>query len=429
MITRVEVTGYKSLREVQGIEIRPLTLLAGANSSGKSSIIQPLLLLKQTLETSYDPGVLFLNGPNVRFTAAEQLLSRTGKRSQVATFKVSVETNGTSRVAIQYKHVSKEGLDIEDMEYTENGTLRKLRLGMSRDEIAPILPDDFRNFVTRTQQGTVEVVRRRCFLDVLWIPQDRAEGRTFTFGLAPTARVETALRSIVHVPGLRGNPERDYSVSAVGPDFPGTFETYVAGVIARWQADKAEELDGLGEDLELLGLTWKVSAKHINETQVELQVGRLSHAVTGGAHDLVSIADVGFGVSQTLPILVALRAARPGQLIYLEQPEIHLHPRAQAAMATVLANAIRRGVRVVVETHSSILLLEIQALVARGEILTPSDVKLHWFARRPDGATVVSSTDLDEAGTFGDWPEDFGSVEMDAQKRFFDASEAQLRKK
>jgi len=116
-------------------------------------------------------------------------------------------------------------------------------------------------------------------------------------------------------------------------------------------------------------------------------------------------------------------------LIYLEQPEIHLHPRAQAAMATVLANAIRRGVRVVVETHSSILLLEIQALVARGEILTPSDVKLHWFARRPDGATVVSSTDLDEAGTFGDWPEDFGSVEMDAQKRFFDASEAQLRKK
>ena len=68
-ITRITVAGFKSIAEEQSVEIRPLTILAGANSSGKSSIMQPLLLLKQTLDATYDPGALLLNGPNVRFTS------------------------------------------------------------------------------------------------------------------------------------------------------------------------------------------------------------------------------------------------------------------------------------------------------------------------------------------------------------------------
>ena len=73
-LTAIVLHGFKSFRDETRIEIRPLTLLAGANSSGKSSAIQPLLLLKQTLEVGYDPGPLLLNGPNVKFTAMEQLL-------------------------------------------------------------------------------------------------------------------------------------------------------------------------------------------------------------------------------------------------------------------------------------------------------------------------------------------------------------------
>src|SRR5207245_2283575 len=112
--------------------------------------------------------------------------------------------------------------------------------------------------------------------------------------------------------------------------------------------------------------------------------------------------DVGLGVSQTLPVLVALHAARPNQLIYVEQPETHLHPRAQIALAQVLASAIKRGVRIVAETHSALLLLGVQTLVAEGK-LQPDEVKLHWF-RLEDGRTIVQSADLDKAGRFGDWP-------------------------
>ena len=75
--------------------------------------------------------------------------------------------------------------------------------------------------------------------------------------------------------------------------------------------------------------------------------------------------------------------------------------------------------RVVVETHSSLLLLGVQTLVAEGK-LPPDHVALHWFERDNDGATTVTSADLDEAGAFGDWPEDFGDVELKSESRYLD---------
>ncbi len=89
-IEAITVGGYKSLGSEQSIEIRPLTLLAGANSSGKSSIMQPLLLLKQTLEASYDPGPLLLYGPNVKFTSGQQIFSRTSAKAAADRFSVAI---------------------------------------------------------------------------------------------------------------------------------------------------------------------------------------------------------------------------------------------------------------------------------------------------------------------------------------------------
>lgn len=70
-ITAISVRGFKSLYDESRIEIRPLTILAGANNSGKSSIMQPLLLMKQTLEAPYDPGALWLDGHNISFSATD----------------------------------------------------------------------------------------------------------------------------------------------------------------------------------------------------------------------------------------------------------------------------------------------------------------------------------------------------------------------
>ncbi|GAC1318540.1 MAG: hypothetical protein NVSMB14_16220 [Isosphaeraceae bacterium] len=232
------------------------------------------------------------------------------------------------------------------------------------------------------------------------------------------------IQAVIHLPGLRGAPERLYPVAGIGPFFPGRVDFYTAGLIDSWATDAKDLLGSLGKDLEYLGLTWKVEARRVNDAYIELHVGRLPKMKRGGSQDLVNIADVGLGVSQILPVLVALRAARPGQLVYIEQPEIHLHPRAQVAMAKLFANAAKRGARVVVETHSSLLLLGIQTLVAEGE-LDPSLVGLNWFSRK-NGITEIQRAELDDAGRFGDWPEDFADVSLDAEHRYLTAAEQRL---
>jgi len=185
----------------------------------------------------------------------------------------------------------------------------------------------------------------------------------------------------------------------------------------------------LAKALETMGLTWKVKADLVEDTQVELKVGRLPHSRRGGAHDLVSIADVGLGVSQSLPVVVALLAARPGQLVYLEQPEIHLHPLAQRRLADIFKDAVNRGIVSVVETHSALLLREVQTLIAKGE-LRKEDVALHWVQRDENGETTIRTADLDDNGAYcSDWPEDFDKTELEAEQAYLNAVEAKGAKK
>lgn len=427
-ITGIAVRGYKSLYEECRLEIRPLTILAGANSSGKSSIMQPLLMLKQTLEATYDPGALLLDGPNVRFTYAKQLLSQLSSASYTDSFTLKIDI-GSNYIKNTFKKTPKKGIELIEMTYKVDKEEITLSPKMTSEDIKNVLPErlyDLQKSISKTIEEGLQwnIERTRCFLGF----NLRIRGqKTFTNVFTRTTLFETDIRQLIHVPGLRGNPERTYKTTAIGKEFPGTFEVYVASVVHHWQKTKDNRLRDLGSVLETLGLTCKVDAKQLDDTQVELRVGRLPTA-KGRAKNMVSIADVGFGVSQTLPVLVALLVAESGQLVYLEQPEIHLHPRAQAALAEILADAAKRGVRVVVETHSELLLLAVQSLVAERK-LSPDLVKLHWFTRREDGVTEVSSAELDHAGAFGDWPEDFGDVSMKLESRYLDAAESRLWKR
>ena len=421
-VTGVTVSGYKSLAVPQGIEIRPLTILAGANSSGKSSLMQPLLLLKQTLEASYDPGPLLLNGPNVKFTSVDQLLSRTAKSTPADVFSIEIEMAGGLRCLLEFKKYPKHGIRLVRQRTVDvEGHEIELRPEMPPADVAAALPDSFKSLAQGLPKrySTWRVSRNRCFLEAEVTTPD-SEG-VLRFGPpGGVGHAQPLIMGLIHLPGLRGNPARTYPVTAIGETFPGSFEAYVASILMDWQRNDKPKLTQLGHDLETLGLTWKVAVTPIDDTQVEMQVGRLPHAIRGGAWDMVNLADVGFGVSQTLPVLVALLAAQSGQLVYLEQPEIHLHPRAQSALAEVIAAAAGRGARVVVETHSNLLLLGFQTVVREGRLPT-SDIKLHWFKRSQDGSTEITSADLDGEGRFGNWPEDFAEVLLQAEGRYLDA--------
>ena len=383
-ITRIAVEGFKSIVKKQSIDIAPLTILAGANSSGKSSIIQPLLLLKQTLEADYDPGVLLLAGPNVKFTSADQFLSSPRESNGGKTMSVEIRL-GERRYAIVFGKSRDGNIRLSEQKFGK-GTLTP--------QYSASLKDAFRDARGKP-------------------PLPAAAGEL-------SKEVESSLRQIIHVPGLRGNPERNYPAAATGPRFPGTFEKYIGSIIWRWR-DVPEKQHSLNKDLEHLGLTKSVSARALSEAEIEIRVSR----PRGSSREMLSLADVGLGVSQILPLIVALRVAGSRELVYIEQPEVHLHPRAQGKLADILAKAAKRRVKIVIETHSSLLLRAIQTLIAKGD-LPPRLVRLHWFSLDNRGFTRIASAAMDKNGAFGEWPEDFGEVSLESDKEYLDAVESRI---
>lgn len=437
-ITKLTVKGFKSLRQQQHIDIRPLTIIAGVNSSGKSSMIQPLLLLKQTIEAPYDPGPLLLDGPNVSITKIEQVLSREQNLAKAEKdFTIDFALSSGEEIQLRFGRAPSGDVRLRSFVTNPEGPNRiALSEGMSQNEIRAAIPinirqdvqDLFENLFKQAHENVEpswNITRNRWLLSAnVTSASGRLEGVNLSV-IRNQDQFENVVARIIHLPALRGNPRRTYRTAAVEQKYPGVFNDYTAGIIAAWQNRKQNYLIAqLRADLEHLGLTWKVEARQLDDTSVELLVGRLPHAQQGGARDLVNIADVGFGVSQTLPVVVALIVAAPGQLLYLEQPEIHLHPRAQAAFADLLQAAVDRGAKVLVETHSALLIRAIQTLVANGK-LKSDDVALHWFSRDATrGWTTVTSATLDRLGSFGDWPEDFDEVTLKADHDYLTAAEA-----
>lgn len=396
--------------------------------------MQPFLMMKQTLDSAFDPGPLLLYGPNVKVTDTEQILSRGKSRMDVVDeFTVGFESYGRARelafavvdqqLQIKTDTLSGEGDTIRLTKPLNSEAEKALRTRFKED--ADRYVSIFKNAAgdPNDSDWNLSVDRNRCFLDLQFDIGDDRKRYGFRVGDQFTDEqlwIEL-LRGIIHVPGLRGNPERAYNKSAVGSTFPGTFETYVASIVLQWTKSDPEKLGQLSGQLKKLGLTWKLHARRLNDASIELLVGRTQRAQQGGANDLVSVADVGFGVSQTLPVLVALIVASPGQIVYLEQPEIHLHPRAQYALSEPLVEAARRGVRVVVETHSSLLIRGIQTAVAN-KTLRPEMIAFNWFGRNATtGFQTITVAEVDSAGRFGDWPLDFDEVSQDADWQYLDA--------
>ena len=431
----LSVAGFKSVREPIELRIAPLTLISGTNSAGKSSFMQPFLVMKQTLESGFDPGAILLYGPNAKFTLSKQALSRGKSReTQAERFTVGLRSGqwgrrieyveGPDGFSIGADTVFNSGRELRLTQNTKSSQLesRVEEFADANDFLLQGIRDN--SLFSDYEKISYSVEREGCMLDVT-MRLENSGGFQLNLGSSPfelhTSLWTSLLRGIIHVPGLRGNPEREYARSATGTSFPGTFEIYVASIILGWAQNEPKMLEILSHELESLGLTWKVIGRKKNDAAVEVLVGRLPHAQQGGALDMVSVADVGFGVSQTLPVIISLLVAQPGQIVYLEQPEIHLHPRAQVHLAQALVAAANRGVKVVAETHSSLLIRAIQTQIAEGAIRAKA-VSMNWFSR--DDQTGFSRLDvasLDDAGRFGDWPLDFDEVMQDADLAYIDA--------
>lgn len=437
-ITELNISGYKSLGKTQSLTIRPITLLAGANSSGKSSMLQPLLLLKQTLEASHDPGPLKIDGPNVVFSNTSQMFSHAANHEAANELKVGIGYMGDGvqrSLALEFEQTEDRTISLarekvgkyryeqgiakygEKVEITEGpidvDTARKAARDFGYREFQSDGYPAWLNDVS------ARGVRTRCFLN---IEVERVfEGLGTHFHIPTGSQVDSLISGLIHVPSFRGPVNsRTLPRVPIAKNFPGLMHSYLASLIHFWGLE-SQQLAGLEQDLETLGLATKVKVQPVDDTSLEVMVGRHIPGSQKNRQQSVNVSDVGSGLSHVMAVLVALWAANSDQLVIIELPELHLHPRAVHLLAKVLLSAEERGVQMVVETHSELLLLGIQTLVASGE-LDPNRVSLNWFSLDDDGDTIINQADVNPDGSFGDWPVDFLEVEMFAQASYLEGA-------
>ena len=126
----------------------------------------------------------------------------------------------------------------------------------------------------------------------------------------------------------------------------------------------------------------------------------------------VLLTDVGFGVSQILPVIALCYYAPRGSVVLLEQPEIHLHPRVQAGLADVLIDAIKtREIQIIVESHSEHLLRRLQRNIAE-ETVSPHDTAL-YFCEIDAGVSRLTALQVDMYGNIENWPDGFFGDEFE----------------
>ena len=221
-------------------------------------------------------------------------------------------------------------------------------------------------------------------------------------GLIVGEALKHTLQKLFPMGPFRKSPERLYTFSGTAPQHVG----YQGDLLPDFLLRHPERVAETNEWLKRLDIDYKLEVKSVDAYSGDLFEVRLMDI---RRKEPVSVAwkDVGYGISQLLPFIVQSLVSEK-QIISIEQPEVHVHPKLQADLGDLLAEAIKepRQNRFIVETHSEHLILRLQRLVYKGKI-KPEDVSVIYVSRGPDGAKAERLR-LDEEGDFIDeWPNGF----------------------
>lgn len=450
MLTRLEFTNFKSWPKAD-LTCGRITGAFGTNSSGKTSLIQFILLLKQTKDATDRALSLDLNGDLVRLGTIRDAIHRHDESQTIdwklsfqlpqelvlsnpSERKTSVVAKGqrltlSSSVAVQQQAPKCRSLDYRLGDVSFSLTARRGDGSQFELQVKPA-KDAKGNFsFVRTKGRPWQLpgpINSYAFPD-----QARTYYQNASFLADLEAAYEAELDRVFYLGPLREFPQRDYLWARSRPSDVGQRgEKVVDAILAATEARETRNLkprshlkqfqEMIAYWLREMGLIESFSVVEIAEGSNRWQTRVKTRA---GASEVL-LTDVGFGVSQVLPVVTLLQYVPEGSTVILEQPEIHLHPLAQAGLADVIIQAAtHRRVQVILESHSEHLLLRLQRRIAE-ESISSDDVKL-YFCDAPRGVSTLTPLDVDVFGNIGNWPEKFMG---DAFNETAEAEMARLRR-
>jgi len=429
MLTGLQLTNFKSWDDTGPIRLAPLTVLFGRNSSGKSSLLQSMLLMKQTGESLDPRQVLDFGGPekyvdlgsyqdvvldhdtgrNIGLTFRWQLKDPVALRASSASQLTASDLGFSVSIGQERKEQQLSEIFVQRMSYRVNDDPNRNATMLRRSRNGYDLSTRGLGIRRRSTEYESLPAPIKCY----GFPDDALTNFVGARILTELShQFDELMSAISYVGPLRERPQRGYQWRGTSPAFVGPLgENTVGAILAARREKRTVGRRGfeanLGYWLKHLGMIdrFKVEQVSAPAEQYELKIN------AAGSNTQVSITDVGFGVSQVLPVLVQVFYAPTGSSVILEQPEIHLHPAAQSALGDVLLAAIKdNGVQLLVETHSEHLLHRIQRRIAE-ERISKDDVAMYFIESR-DGRSEINELKVDEYGNITNWPQNFFGDEM-----------------
>ena len=443
MFKHLRIQNFKAWKDTGSIRMAPITLFFGANSSGKSSIGQFLMMLKQTVESPDRSSVFYPGGTN----SAVQLSSYLEMVfARDPAHKIEFEYQWSLQDTLRIKDpVSEQSFSGNELAFQAEVELKKNQPTPVLGSLKYVLMEDDKNSISIEMKRTPEArskykVEATDYFLIRKPGRVRDPGAPVRFYGFPSEVVayhqnadfvqelnlqhEKLFRSLYYLGPLRTKTERLYPWAGNEPDSVGyAGENTVDAILAardrkinlgykQWTKPLEEIIALKLKEMELIE-EFRINSisDQRQEYEVKLQT-RLSK-------DWGDLPDVGFGISQVLPVLVQCFYAPSGSIILMEQPEIHLHPRAQSALADVMIDVINsredsanRDIQLVIETHSEHFLRRLQRRIAEDKI---SQEKVSaYFAKvsNSNREPILEPLEIDRYGNIRNWPEHFFGDEM-----------------
>lgn len=363
MLTQIDLQHFKCF-ELLKLPLCPLTLLSGPNSSGKSSVLQALILLQQTMREHEWSTRLMLNGMSIQLGTVQDVVDKEhGKNAiEIGVFDSKVSCR-----------------------WTFSGD--RLEMSMMIDKVC-IGGEFYEKFI------------KLRFL----LPPELYESSSL---------LTKRLRNLTYIGAERLGPREVYSLedpqSAI---VVGTIGEYAASMF--WWGSSEHILDELALPNIPDTLYQQVNArmrKFFPGSEIVVEPVKQANAVnlgfrTSNETDFHRPAHAGFGLTQVFPIVVAALSASKDDILLIENPEVHLHPAGQAMMGQFLADVARAGIQVILETHSDHILNGVRRSVKAGR-LAPDQVAIHFFRPRTADSAQVISPIIDLSGNIDSWPDGF----------------------
>jgi predicted ATPase len=378
MLSNIKLTNFKAFRNLD-ISLSNLNILTGVNGMGKSSLIQALLLLKQS---DLSQGKLYLAPKNglVNLGKARHIFHQGAGKGEDFTICIGedgwyVDRFGTEKLGISEFNIklSSESKDIQNENF--------LKIIKSNE-------GDFATYTNTQYYHWLEKVKFSDTRQIQFLDADRIAPKEF-YGVDSDAIESRNL---------------------------GTHGEYTAHFIARYQSEKVSVSTLIGKDTDsdallsqidywLGQLTPGIHLKtYLNE---DLGIARITYQFKVGNDDLTdefTPVNVGFGFTYALPVITAILAAKKGDLLLIENPESHLHPRGQSKLGELLSRAAQGGIQLIVETHSDHVIHGIR--IAARENSKDSDfgishqnVNIYYFEKNwANHSTKTYSIRIDDKG-------------------------------